>query len=207
DDGFEFFGGSVSLKYAVSSGIEDDSYDWTHGWRGNGQFWVAMQGSTGGDRGIEADNNGDNNAATPYSEPTLSNITLVGVNDGDSENTGMRLREGTKGKIYNAIVANFPKNGIRVSDTQSENNMNDGSLVVTNSISFNNGTDWKDCASFEPTSDTNNESVDPALNGYIGTVANKAKNPADLGSWFTGATYKGAVSASDDWTSGWTKGL
>jgi hypothetical protein len=205
DDGFEFFGGTVSMKYAVSSGIEDDSYDWTHGWRGNGQFWVANQGSTGGDRGIEADNNGDNNTATPYSNPTLANITLVGNDDGDGENTGMRLREGTKASIYNAIVINFPKNGIRVSDTESENHMAAGTLDVANSISFNNGTNWKDCSDFE--NDASNESIDPSLNGYIGTTSANAFEPTSLSSWFTSAAYKGAVSSSNDWTAGWTKGL
>jgi hypothetical protein len=203
DDGFEFFGGTVSLRYAISSGNQDDSFDWTHGWRGNGQFWIVNQNSDGGDRGIEADNNGDDNSLTPYSEPTLSNLTFLGVNDGDGGNEGMRLREGTKGKIYNAIVANFPSNGIRVSDSISTVNMNAGSLLVKSSISYNNGTAWKDCAPFS--TDPTNSTANPSLTGYVGTVSANATDPTTLGSWFLPATYIGA--AQTDWTAGWTKGL
>ena len=43
DDGFEFIGGTVGLKYAVSTGSQDDSFDWSDGWIGKGQFWVARQ--------------------------------------------------------------------------------------------------------------------------------------------------------------------
>lgn len=205
DDGFEFFGGTVSVKYAVATGINDDCFDWTLGWRGNGQFWVASQNADGGDRGIEADNNGDNNALTPYSNPTLSNITLLGVDDGDVENTGMRLREGTKGKIYNAIVTGFPKNGIRVSDSITNVNMLNNELILKSSIVYANGTDWKDCGSFTPANETSNTDVDPGvLTGYVGTTTTNAFDPTTLGTWFTPATFVGAVESTNDWTAGWT---
>ncbi len=203
DDGIEFFGGTVSVKYAVSTGNEDDSFDWTLGWRGNGQFWVVDQKSNGGDRGIEADNNGDNNELQPYSNPTLSNLTLIGLNDGDGDNTGMRLREGTKGKIYNAIVTGFPKNGIRVSDSITKLNRDNGDLLVKNSISYMNGDDFKDADVWE--SDATNTTTDPSiLNGYIGTITTNAFDPSSLGSWFSSATFIGAVETGNDWTAGWT---
>ena len=179
DDGLEFFGGTVNVKYAVSVGNHDDSFDWTHGWRGKGQFWVAKQLSDGGDRGIEADNNGDDNAAEPYSNPTLSNVTLEGYDDGDGSNTGMRLREGTKGKLYNVEVYNFPKYGVRVSDSLTLLNKDNGELFVANSNVYNNGTDYKDC-DFSQTTETLNDS------------------------WFEPSTQMGA---GTDWTNNWTKGL
>jgi hypothetical protein len=202
DDGFEFFGGTVNVRYAVSSGNEDDSFDWTHGWSGKGQFWVVNQFATGGDRGIEADNNGDDNTAAPYSNPTLSNITLIGIQDSDSDNTGMRLREGTKGKIYNAIVTNFPKNGIRVSDPITTANMTAGDLMVSNSVSFNNGTDWKDCAEFE--NDASNNSNAVVLNGFVGTTTG-GMDVSTSDSWFVSTNFIGAVETSNDWTAGWIK--
>lgn len=211
DDGFEFFGGTVNLRYAISTGSQDDSFDWTQGWRGNGQFWVVNQYNDAGDRGIEADNNGDDNAAEPFSNPTLANLTFLMVDDGDASNTGMRLREGTKGKIYNAVVADAPKSGVRVSDeapsTQTYDNMMDGSLLVTSTIVANAGTAWKDCAPFE--NDPKNANSDASfLNGYIGTyTGSESTDPSTLGSWFTAANYIGAVQASDDWTAGWSKAL
>ena len=205
DDGIEFFGGTVSVKYAVSTGNEDDSFDWTYGWRGNGQFWVVNQEAGGGDRGIEADNNGSDNTLMPYSNPTIANITLVGVDDGDASNTGMRLREGTKGKIYNAIVTGFPNYGVRVSDAQTTTNMTAGELVLQNSSVFTNGTNWRDCADFEPTNEATNSTTAISLSGYIGTSSTNALDPTTLGSWFTAGTFKGAVESSNDWTAGWTK--
>jgi hypothetical protein len=157
DDGIEFFGGTVNVRYAVSTHNQDDSFDWTHGWRGKGQYWVAQQGPDGGDRGIEADNNGDDNTLEPYSNPTLCNVTLIGVDDGDGLNTGMRLREGTKGKIYNAYVTGFPKYGVRVSEEVTLNNVTNGELFVSNSLVELNGTDFKDCETFQTLTDIVND--------------------------------------------------
>ena len=154
DDGIEFFGGTLNVRYAVSTHNQDDSFDWTHGWRGKGQYWLVQQGPDGGDRGIEADNNGDDNLLEPYSNPTLANLTLIGVNDGDNLNTGMRLREGTKGQMFNVYVTGFPKYGIRVSDEVTLQNVENGELFVANSLVENNGTDFKDCDSFIGLTDT-----------------------------------------------------
>jgi hypothetical protein len=212
DDGFEFFGGSVNIRYAISTGNHDDSFDWTQGWTGNGQFLVVNQFTDKGDRGFECDNNGDDNAAAPFSNPTLSNITVLLVDDGDASNTGFRLRAGTKGKIYNAIVMNAPKHGFRVSDeapsTQTADNMVDGSLLVTSSISSStNGNGWKDCDLFM--NDAKNAVTDASfLTGYIGTyTGSESTDPSTLGTWFNSANYIGAVSSSDDWTAGWTATL
>ena len=61
DDGIEFFGGTVSAKYVVLTGIGDDSIDWTDGWTGNIQYGIVKQYEDDGDNGIEADNNKANN--------------------------------------------------------------------------------------------------------------------------------------------------
>ena len=107
DDGFEFFGGSVNVKNVIAVSCSDDSFDWTEGWNGNGQFMVAYQEaeeSLGYDCDclMECDNNGDNFAATPVAHPTLANLTLIG-NGGSKQ--GIRLRAGTQASIYNALVA------------------------------------------------------------------------------------------------------
>lgn len=107
DDGFEFFGGSVNVKNVIAVSCSDDSFDWTEGWNGNGQFMIAYQEaeeSLGYDCDclMECDNNGDNFAATPVAHPTLANLTLIG-NGGSKQ--GIRLRAGTQASIYNALVA------------------------------------------------------------------------------------------------------
>jgi hypothetical protein len=100
DDGIEFFGGTVSVNYAVSTGNQDDSFDWTHGFSGTCSNWIVVQDPSNGDRGIEADNNGDNNSIAPYSNPTITNIHLT-LRDSSDHKSGIKLREGTKGSLSN----------------------------------------------------------------------------------------------------------
>lgn len=202
DDGFEFFGGNVNLKWAVSTGNSDDSFDWTHGWRGKGQFWVVQQDAVTGDNGMECDNWETNYTVTPFSEPTISNFTLVGADDG-SANHGMRLRHGTKGKLYNGIVTGFSQ-GVRVG-SECDAYVADGSLSLKNSAVFNNATAYNNAAAFE--NDATNSSATIGLNGYVGSDASGAIDPTTIDSWFSSGTFKGAVEAANDWTSGWTIGL
>ena len=216
DDGYEWFGGTVNAKYLVSTGSKDDSFDWTYGWIGKGQFWVAQQKDDIGDRaGIEGNNNGGNNTATPYSNPTLSNLTFIGAEDGDGKNQGLKLREGTKVTIYNMIVANMPKRGVQIEHDVTLANMENGELILMGCIveqpdryvySKSNGDDFSTTSPFED--DPSNASSDASfLNGYVGTSTANAQNPQLLDSWFSNGSYIGAVETGNDWTEGWTKAL
>ena len=73
DDGYEFFGGTVSAKNIVSYGNFDDSFDWQDAWSGqNNSNWFAFQTGTGNfGMEIEASGNADNVA------PKVTNITLI----------------------------------------------------------------------------------------------------------------------------------
>ena len=72
DDGIEMFGGTVNIKYALVTGSRDDSFDWTVGWTGKGQFWVAQHRGDNADNGFENDNSSKDNEAQPRSKPTIS---------------------------------------------------------------------------------------------------------------------------------------
>jgi len=240
DDGFEFFGGTVNVKYAVVYGAQDDMFDWTYGWKGNAQFLLGIQNSNTGavaDRGIEADNSGNDNTAAPYSEPTLSNVTLVGsltAKTGDDPLTatetgktiGIKLREGTKGKLHNFVVYNF-SNGVDVEHDGTLANMTAGSLVIKNSDISNikpwvfkhttpaGGTRpvWTGVNAFIAAGYSNtvvDASTTPSYisNVYVGSTVTGAVNPTTLGAFFTAANYKGAVeSSSNNWvtTGTWAK--
>ncbi len=224
DDGIEFFGGTVDLKYAIVTGAADDSFDWTDGWVGNGQFWIVQQTTNEGDHGIEADNLKSNNEAIPVSNPTLSNITLIGAEDGDGKNEAILFRRGTKVSIYNMIVKGFSK-GIELNDDQTFTNLNDGELIIRNSIidnttsfEFSAGTATVDLADFAT---YNNYLQDASgtvvpdtfkISGFRGTYAFTVAedgvdnfNPATLGSFFDAANYVGALQEGDTWTSDWTR--
>lgn len=131
DDGFEFFGGSVNVKYMVVTSCSDDSFDWTEGWNGRGQFLVAYQEAkeTLGfdcDCLMECDNNGKNFAATPVACPTLANLTLIG-NGGEKQ--GVRLRAGTQVKMYNALISGKGK-CLTTETTETEKALVDGTSVL-----------------------------------------------------------------------------
>lgn len=109
DDGFEFFGGTVNTKNLISIGNEDDQFDWTEGWSGTNENWYGKLDFGKGNRGIEADNFEFGYAFAPISNPTITNLTLVGPGStaavaNFAENQAIKLRRGTKAKISNVVV-------------------------------------------------------------------------------------------------------
>lgn len=228
DDGIEFFGGTVRAKHVLCTGIGDDSFDWTDGWRGYGQFWVAQQYGTDADQGFENDNSGDNNVATPYSNATISNFTLIGDKQGDESDIGMLLREGTKGQYYNGIVMNFGDCAVDVDHSQTFTNVANGELVVdycifdTTSATGNaalgqeDDTPTFDEDTFITSTMQNNEMASSAVVSdglsknapdYTSTGLAITKTPLDpttLDSWFDAVSFIGGVDPANDWTAGWT---
>lgn len=206
DDGFEFFGGSVNVRNMVATSCSDDSFDWTEGWNGKAQFLVAYQEneSTLGydcDCLMECDNNGDNNQATPVAHPVIANVTLIG-NDGDAQ--GVRLREGTEVELYNAIITGkaLP---LTVESAGTENALADGTSVLEyvalgGVLNSNENIYTNDM--FAAAAGNLTDQTFSFTNDYVGTVDGGKDLSAD--SFFTQTDYKGAVSASNDWTDVWT---
>lgn len=203
DDGFEFFGGSVNVKHMVVTDCTDDSFDWTEGWNGRGQFLVAYQsGEEECDCLMECDNNGNNFDATPVAHPILSNLTLVG--DNSANNTrGIRLRAGTQAEIYNSIITGKAK-CITLETEQTEQALLSGTsklqhIAMSSDLDSENGIYTAEM--FAAATGNSTDYVNALANDYVGTLSGgvTADDP-----FFTRVDYKGAVSASDDWTSGWT---
>ncbi len=132
DDGIEFYGGTVSASHIVVSSVEDDMFDWTEGWvpASSCNFWFGKNDQGFGNRGIEADNWETNNTATPFSQPTINNVTLIGSGNQGQEPQGMELRRGTKGSINNVVLRNWNL-GVRVSGTNSQGFLG-ADLTITN---------------------------------------------------------------------------
>ena len=203
DDGFEFFGGSVNVKHMVVTDCTDDSFDWTEGWNGRGQFLVAYQsGEEECDCLMECDNNGNNFDATPVAHPILSNLTLVG--DNSANNTrGIRLRAGTQAEIYNSIITGKAK-CITLETEQTEQALLSGTsklqhIAMSSDLNSENGIYTAEM--FAAATGNSTDYVNALANDYVGTLSGGV-TPDDP--FFTRVDHKGAVSASDDWTSGWT---
>ena len=107
DDGFEFFGGTVNTSNLVAIGNEDDEFDWTEGWSGTNTNWYGKKAFGVGNRGIEADNLEADFNASPISNPTIENLTLIGGIEGSAEPDAIKLRRGTKGIFNNVVLSHF----------------------------------------------------------------------------------------------------
>lgn len=182
DDGIEFFGGTVDTKYIVSTGSEDDSFDWTEGWNGTNSYWFGEQRADIGNRGVEADNNSENHSATPISNPTISNVTLIGRGEG-SEPDAFKLRVGTLATIDNVVIKDFIV-GFNVEHDASIAAIANGTLKVTN-VKFEN------IATKSKGKNNTGASVD------VSAVYTENVN----------ATGAGNGSQLPDWAKGWTIGL
>jgi len=112
DDGFEWFGGSVNATNLAAIGCQDDSFDWTEGWNGTVTNLYSDQSSatnfSADSRGIEADNSATNATLAPISNPTLTNVTLIGRNNPNvTKEAGAWLRRGTHATISNLYISGF----------------------------------------------------------------------------------------------------
>jgi len=148
DDGFEWFGGTVDAKYLLATGISDDSFDYSTGWQGRGQFWIAQQDPNDADNGYEVDGNEDNFDAEPFTQPTIYNVTLIGKGPGGAggsagESTrGLLLRRGTAGNIFNHIVTGFGTSGVDIDNQETVDRIDAGLMSIQNSIIFDNATEF-----------------------------------------------------------------
>ncbi|GHF17254.1 hypothetical protein GCM10017044_09530 [Kordiimonas sediminis] len=218
DDGVEFFGGTAEIKHLIVTGADDDSLDWTKGWRGKAQHVLIMQNDnqSASDRGFEGDNNGSANDATPRAQPMISNVTLIGGNSvGD---TGMVLRAGTGAKIWNAVVSGFRDDCLDIDDasTYAARDTADGitiesTLLGCESPTDNGSEDGDLRAWFE--GQNNNVIGTTSLSGFFNGLEESkvvATDPSTIDSFFDSVNYIGAVKssdASDNWTLGWSYGI
>ncbi|MBM4281978.1 MAG: hypothetical protein FJ137_14870 [Deltaproteobacteria bacterium] len=229
DDCIEFFGGTVNAKHILCTGTGDDGFDWTFGWSGRAQFVIVQHHDGEGDRGIEADNNEDNFALTPVSNPTLSNVTLIA--GADSESEGIKLRRGTQGAIHNAVVTGFAK-CVDIDDADTFAHAAAGAIAVRDSLfacvdTFKVKAD--DPATPEDEGDPANaaDAYAAALDGSDNgndTAVDVLESPADTlapdfrakagsaaatgavapdDAFFDGVDFKGGM-GSDVWTADWT---
>jgi hypothetical protein len=115
DDGIEMFGGTANLKHLVLTANEDDSFDYTEGYRGKVQFVIIQHDPLDSDKGTEEDNFEFNHDATPRAEPVFFNWTIIGKPDpastaGVPNNNSIaayNIRRGARPHFFNQYVQNW----------------------------------------------------------------------------------------------------
>jgi len=128
DDGVEPFGGAMSIDHLVLTGIGDDSFDGTDGWRGFAQFVLIQQNGDDADQGLEISNNGDEEGASPRTTAVVANVTAIGGNAdqlpagatiaGPESDRLIEFREGSFWRVYNSIFTGFG-DGFCITDGQT----------------------------------------------------------------------------------------
>jgi hypothetical protein len=191
DDGIEFFGGTVNLKYASVAFCEDDSYDWDETYTGKGQFWFSIQRDDVADNGWECDGSTPDNT-TPFSDPTVYNATHIGSGAAGAAGnaTGWLLRAGTRGLVANSIVTEMKNKAIEVQDrpsnttTDAYSQLVAGELVIKNNLFWNCGSNTNiDMTSSGIIRSTvtsglgGEDSVCTALINHLNTNSNLIQNP------------------------------
>ncbi len=187
DDGVEFFGGTVNAKHVVLTGNADDSLDWTDGWIGRIQYlYIEQTGSA--DNAIEADNREGDEGATPRSNPTIANMSVLG----NPDENALRLRRGTGLALRNSFV-DGSATCIRV-DGSSRDLL--GADLTIEGVSLA-------CA------ETHRSDSDGAVANYLGGATNVSTNggavdPVGVGdTFFDNTDFIGAF-GSENWSAGWT---
>lgn len=125
DDGIELFGGTVKVTHAAVAFCGDDGFDYDFGWRGEGQFWYALQGP-GSSTGRSGEHDGANpDGQAPFSQPTIYNATYVGIGNGETASGGdanralplsVLFRDNAGGYYRNSIFTDFNGAAIALED-------------------------------------------------------------------------------------------
>ena len=142
DDGFEWFGGTVNTKWLISAYNDDDAFDYDEGWRGQNQFWLAVQVNEGGidsDRGGEHDGGTSPETGAPFATPVIYNATFIGGGDAAAKRT-ITFRDNAGGEYHNSIFTEYGR-GIDVeklaSGEHSFSRLQNGDLKLENNIFWN----------------------------------------------------------------------
>ena len=143
DDGFEFYGGTVSASNLISYGNFDDSFDWQDGWKGqNNSNWYAYQTGTG-NFGMEIEASNNNNAYWPV----ITNITLkraAGTNtEGGSsaaEYDAIQFKKQGNGDFSNILISGYTTTGataVRIQDAATNTDQVNGSKIKLTAVKIN----------------------------------------------------------------------
>ena len=153
DDGYEFFGGTVSGKNLVAYGNYDDSFDWQDAWSGQlNSNWFAYQTEIGNfGMEIEASGNPDNVA------PKVAGITLIRATGTKPETAGsveisaIQFKKHGNGIFSNVFIDGYKNTdgkqaySVLIQDVATETEqVNKGKIVVTptNHINSDNLNTW-----------------------------------------------------------------
>ncbi len=226
DDGIEFFGGTVNVKHVLLTYNDDDGLDWDMGWTGKAQFVMIEMGEGSEDmNGIEADNLKSPMNASPRSNPTLSNVTIVAKGGNPRNFNGILLRRGTGGQLHNILIdGEFAVSCVNIDDEETFRNAGSvtaagveqtGLKMVNSIVNCTKGNSFEDKAGdlfpvsqwYQGANKSANLLVNPLLtNGRLPAENSPAVGRGVTPAGFETVDFIGAFSpwADEDWSADWT---
>lgn len=215
DDGMEFFGGSVNMKYVVAVGADDDTIDVDSGAKANLQYVIGAQRSGGGDNLIELDSPDEAptpSNAVPQTVLQVANFTFIERSTANSQ--VVRARGGARLVLANGVIDTDNETCIRIDDPETFAADPDYYAVVGDcdpSLPNRGNTNPSNTQvqdDFIADSTANNSGFTISLAGFInGTneTGVTAFGAATLTSFFDTTNYIGAVrDNADSWYRDWT---
>lgn len=229
DDAFEWFGGTVNLRYALVTCPGDDGFDWDEGFTGKLQFGVVDQrGCAGQDHGFELSNSPTNADANPRARGTVANVTLRG---GANSRDAFQLNSGTGGNFFNILAQGFIRSCVAIEGLPTETAAGNPDIALTGVLTGNNirvhgcgattrtGTGLSaNYAQRWFSSQAGNEALTtaplaadsflPNGNAPLATFPPAGATVPGLNDWFMATDYVGAFRSNapaDDWTLGWAR--
>lgn len=230
DDGIEFYGGEVNVRYLVLTANGDESLDWDEGFTGNIQYLLAVQDADEGDYCVEADTTG---GPSPLSIPTIANATFVC--DGDPEDAGFRLKASTGGFFHHTIIdvdatpgtpdVCYEVEGPGAQDNATGNNQPggqptldvnqlicDATIVETDATNETTNIQTRPVSTADPQLNANYQAQSAAANNVTATDyadynTNVNTNSTAIPSFLDQTDYIGAVDPDETgpfWFEGWT---
>ncbi len=230
DDGFEWFGGTVSASYLVAAFCGDDSFDFDQGFRGtlDHLFTIQIQDEEPGDKAIEWDGATSPVTATPISNVTVTNLTAIGLGTsgtGDGSNAPINPRDNATVNLHNSVFVNYER-GIEIeSDIGSVAPVISSNVWWSHVSANNTAASWgtsqgsssdQDATSYFTTASLNNSIADPMMKGIAYTAGSRGLDPRPAGTdspiWTLPTVAVDGVAATDYvgafgntlWIRGWT---
>jgi hypothetical protein len=227
DDGFENFGGRVSLRYFAITGADDDGIDVDTGWQGTIQYVIAVQKTSGAaDAMIELDSPGTNattdETQTPRTHLKLANFTFVHRNASSGNGAAMRFRGRADASLVNGVVVSqlpslrLDGPAILTADAAIQKLgppvFRSVLLQSTGGSTFRAGdggvTAQQVADLFNAAGQNNNAAFTASLtSGFVNGSSEDAAvatDPKTLDAAFDTTTYVGAARNNDTWYTGWT---
>ena len=214
DDGAEFFGGHVAMKYYISVGAEDDNIDTDTGIKGNFQYVIVAQrtgsAAAGADAMIEADSDNTVIGDLPRHNVTVSNATFLDRSaNAFSDQASILIRGAADYTLVNSVLVNSVTNPcLRLSQAQTAVTTQDPTIDEFGAPTFrsvvfsgcdtarpfigsNGVTDAQVAAIFGSGTNNNNVSYTPTLTNLFVNGANETAVTAFDQTTLNGRVFNG----------------